>query len=110
MEKEKINKDIANQHVLDILKRYIDLGEKSFITTNIINHEVTYELHDTKMVKNNFKKRIIPLKTKEYFALLKHAYSRMGYSKCYIRPIIRDEVIQYEISFSITQESFRRGR
>lgn len=110
MEKEKISQEIANQYVLDILKSYIDISEDAQILTSIINNETTYELSDTKMVRDNSTKRIIPIKTREYFALLRHALSSMGYTYCYIKPIIRNEIVQYEISFRLTQKYSRRGR
>lgn len=110
MEKEKISQEIANQYVLDILKSYIDISEDAQILTSIINNETTYELSDTKIVRNNPIKRIIPIKTQEYLALLKSALSSMGYTHCYIKPIIRNEIVQYEISFRLTQKYSRRGR
>ena len=110
MEREKISQEIANQYVLDVLESYIDISEDANILTSIMNNEATYELNDTKMVNNTPTKRVIPLKTKEYFAILRHALSRKGYNHCYIKPIIRNETIQYEVSFQITQEYSRRGR
>ena len=68
MEREKISQEIANQYVLDVLESYIDISEDANILTSIMNNEATYELNDTKMVKDTPTKRVIPLKTKEYFA------------------------------------------
>ena len=91
MDTMKLSKEEADAYVLNILKENVDCTDKLCIITSLNNNKVHY------------------LGYLEYIMLLKTALAKKGYAHTFIKPIIRNGSVKYEISFRLL-ENVQFGR
>ena len=99
----RLSKEEADAYVLNILKENIDCTDKLCIITSLDNNKVHYQLEDESLYHENSYKRITPLGYLEYIMLLKTALAKKGYDHTFIKPIIRNGSVKYEISFRLLE-------
>ncbi len=110
METMRLTKEEADTYVLNILKANIDCSDKLSITTSIDDNKVHYELEDEVRYHVRKHKRITPLRYLEYIMLLKQALSEKGYANAFIKPLIRNGTLKYEVSFLLYETKTSRRR
>ena len=111
MDTMKLSKEEADAYVLNILKENIDCTDSLCIITSFNDNKIQYELEDRMLYHESSYKRITPLGYLEYIMLLKTALAKKGYAHTFIKPIIRNGSVKYEISFRLLENmSFGRRR
>ena len=111
MDTMRLSKEEADAYVLNILKENIDCTDKLCIITSLDNNKVHYELEDESLYHETSYKRIKPLEYLEYIMLLKTALAKKGYAHTYIKPILRNSSVKYEVSFCLLENvPFERRR
>ena len=103
MDTMRLSKEEADAYVLNILKENIDCTDKLCIITSLDNNKVHYQLEDEMLYHEMNYKRITPLRYFEYMMLLKTALAKKGYAHIFIKPIIRNSSVKYEISFRLLE-------
>ena len=110
MDTMRLSKEQADSYVIELLKRQIDCTDALCIITSIDQHHITYELKDYALYHNKSVVRLTPLAYLEYILLLKRALSEKGYHNTFIKPIIRQNKVKYEVSFRLLEKEMIRGR
>lgn len=112
MEKEKIDKNQADQLVINMLIEHTDCSPEVTICTYIDEESksIYYELKDKIRLTNGFRELIIPFKKIEYFTFLKKALANKGYLNSYIKPIIRKGTLKYEVTYGLLEQTYVRRR
>lgn len=109
METMKLSKNEADAYVLNILKANIDCSDALSIITSIDGNKVYYELEDEIEYQEIKHKRLTPLSYLEYIMLLKQTLAEKGYTNAFIKPIVRKEIIKYEVPFHLYEKRISRG-
>lgn len=99
----RLSKEEADAYVLNILKENFDCTDNLCIITSFDDNKVHYELEDQMLYHETSYKRITPLGYLEYIMLLKTALVKKGYAHTFIKPIIRNGSVKYEISFRLLE-------
>ncbi len=106
----RLSKEQADAYVLGVLKENIDCSDHLEIITAFEKGKVHYQLEDEILYHDKYFKRITPLGFLEYIMLLKKALAKRGYQEVFIKPVIRGEVLKYEVSFRLLDKVVRRSR